>query len=121
VSWETYAGIRWSVVRCDQPVLAYSEHPVAIWPMNVERVPAVSTQQFGPVSALEVCFPLAPDVALLMDRVDRSDRHDISFEMSAASEFNAFTVAQADRAMDTPAGSRARPRRRNVGAPLAPC
>jgi uncharacterized protein DUF4238 len=89
--------MRWSVVRFDQPALAYSDHPVAMWPMNVEKTPALSTQQFGPLSALEVRIPLAPDVALLMDWVDRSDQHDISLELSAASEFNAFTVAQADR------------------------
>lgn len=89
--------MRWSVVRFDQPALAYSDHPVVMWPMNVEKTSALSTQRFGPLSALEVRVPLAPDVALLMDWVDRSDQDDISLEMSAASEVNAFTVAQADR------------------------
>jgi uncharacterized protein DUF4238 len=89
--------MRWSVVRFDHPALTYSDHPVAMWPMNIETTRALSRQQFGPLSALEVRFPLAPDVALLMDWVDRSDQHEITFEISAASEFNAFTVAQADR------------------------
>jgi hypothetical protein len=89
--------MRWSVARFDQPALAYSDHPVTMWPMDLEATQAPGAQQFGPLSALEVRFPLAPDVALLLDWVDRSDRHEISFEISAASEFNAFTVAQADR------------------------
>jgi hypothetical protein len=89
--------MRWSVVRFDRPALAYSDHPVVMWPMYVESVQPLDNQQFGPLSALEVRVPLAPHVALLADWVDRSDQHDISLAMSAASEFNAFTVAQADR------------------------
>jgi hypothetical protein len=89
--------MRWSVVRFDQPALAYSDHPVAIWPMDLAKTQALSNRQFDPLSAREVRVPLAPTVALLMDWIDRSDQHNISLEMSAASEFNAFTVAQADR------------------------
>lgn len=92
-----FGHMRWSVVRFDHAVLAYSDHPVAMWPINIRSTQAFSAHQFGPLSALEVRFPLAPDVALLMDWVDHSDQHDISFEISAASEFNAFTIAQADR------------------------
>lgn len=89
--------MRWSVVRFDQPALAYSDHPVVMWPMDLTETTALSNQQFGPLSALEVRFPLGPTVALLMDWVDRSDKHNVSLDMSVASEFNAFTVAQADR------------------------
>ncbi len=92
-----FGYMRWSIVRFDQPALAYSDHPVAMWPMNLETTQVFSKQQFGPLSALEVRFPLAPDAAVLMDWVDRSDQHAVSLDISAASEFNAFTVAQADR------------------------
>lgn len=89
--------MRWSLVRVDRPALAYSDHPVVMWPMDLKKAPALDDQRFGPVSALEVRVPLAPDVALIMDWADRPDQHDISLSHSAAAELNAFTVAQADR------------------------
>jgi hypothetical protein len=65
--------------------------------MDLKKAQVLDDQQFGPVSALEVRVPLAPDVGLIMDWVDRPDQHEISLSNSAAAEFNAFTVAQADR------------------------
>jgi hypothetical protein len=89
--------MRWHTVRFDGPTLAYSDHPVVMWPMDVVGTPALGKQQFGPLSALEVRVPLAPDAALLMNWVDRSDQLDIPLQMPAATELNALTVAQADR------------------------
>jgi hypothetical protein len=87
----------WYIVRFDDKVLAYSDHPVVMWPMDVAMAPAPGTQQFGPLSALELRVPLAPDVALLLNWVDRSDPIDAALDPSAAAELNALTVAQADR------------------------
>jgi hypothetical protein len=87
----------WYTVRFAGPALAYSDHPVVMWPMDVASTPALDKQQFGPLSALEVRVPLAPDTALLMNWVDRSDPFDVALETPAAAEFNALTVAQADR------------------------
>jgi hypothetical protein len=87
----------WYIIRFDGMVLAYSDHPVVMWPMDVAEAPAPAAQQFGPLSALEVRVPLAPDTALLMNWVDRSDPIDVALDPSAAAELNALTVAQADR------------------------
>ena len=89
--------MRWQVVRFDAPALAYSDHPVVLWPMDIATTRPLGRQRFGPLSALEVRVPLAPEAALLMDWVDRSDWVDVPLELSAAAEINAFTVAQADR------------------------
>jgi hypothetical protein len=87
----------WYPVRFASPVLAYSDQPVVMWPMDVASTPAIERQQFGPLSALEVRVPLAPDMALLMNWVDRSDPIEVALKNPAAAEFNALTVAQADR------------------------
>jgi Protein of unknown function (DUF4238) len=87
----------WYTVRFASPVLAYSDQPVVMWPIDVASTPAIEKQQFGPLSALEVRVPLAADTALLMNWVDRSDPIDVALETPAAAEFNALTVAQADR------------------------
>jgi len=88
--------MRWNTLRFDRPALAYSDHPVVMWPMDAARMQPLAGQQFGPVSALEVRVPLAPTVALLMDWVDRTDQDAISLDLTTAAELNAFTVAQAD-------------------------
>ena len=87
----------WYIVRFAGPALAYSDHPVVMWAMDVASTAALEKQQFGPLSALEVRIPLAPDTGLLMNWVDRSDPLVVSLQTPAAAEFNALTVAQADR------------------------
>jgi Protein of unknown function (DUF4238) len=89
--------MRWHVVRFDGPLLAYSDHPVVLWPMNVERTRAFRRQGLGPLTMLEIRIPIAPDAAILMNWIDRSDEVGIPMKRRAAGELNAFTVGQTDR------------------------
>jgi hypothetical protein len=89
--------MRWQVVRFPGPLLAYSDHPVVSWPIEMGTSRPLKRQQLGPLGALEIRVPLAPDVALLMTWVDRSDATNVTLGPLAAAEINAFTVGQADR------------------------
>ena len=79
------------------PLLAYSDHPVVLWPMILERTPAFRLQGLGPLTMLEIRVPIAPDAAILMNWIDRSDEVGIRMKRRAAGEINAFTVGQADK------------------------
>lgn len=89
--------MRWHVVRFDGPLLAYSDHPVVLWPMNVERTQPFSRQGLGPLTMLEIRVPIAPDAAVLMNWIDRDDEVGMPMKRWAAAELNAFTVAQAEK------------------------
>ncbi len=65
--------MRWQVLRFDAPVLAYSDHPVVVWPMNLARSGPFSRQHLAPLDAVEIRVPIAPTAAILMTWVDRSD------------------------------------------------
>jgi Protein of unknown function (DUF4238) len=92
-----YGLMRWQIITFDEDVLAYSDHPVVLWPGEDDQIAAPPRDQgFGPLAAREVRIPLAPDVALLMNWVDVSDRTGVRLKSEFAGELNAFTVAQAD-------------------------
>jgi hypothetical protein len=92
-----FGHMRWHVLRFDGPVLAYSDHPIVLWPMKLAASRPFERQGMGPLSAVEVRVPLAPDVAIVMNWVDRSDEIGVRIDPRAAGELNAFTVSQADR------------------------
>ena len=89
--------MRWQILRFDEPLLAYSDHPMVLWPMDVERTAPFARQGLAPLGALEIRVPIAPDAAILMTWVDRSDETHAPLGPLAAGELNAFTVGQADR------------------------
>jgi len=91
------AHMRWQVLRFNRPLLAYSDHPVVLWPMDLATSAPFARQGLGPLSALEIRVPIAPEAAILMNWVDRSDEAAVPVGARAAAELNAFTVAQADR------------------------
>jgi Protein of unknown function (DUF4238) len=97
--------MRWHVLRFDASLLAYSDHPVVLWPMNVKRTRPFSRQGLGPLTMLEIRVPIAPDAAILMNWIDRSDEVGVPMNRNAAAELNAFTVAQADKEWMHQAGS----------------
>lgn len=89
--------MRWELIELDDPVLAYSDHPVVLWPLATRKADKpFERQELGPLGALEVRSPLSPKLGLLMTWVDRSDRR-LRLPVEAAEEFNAFTIAQADQ------------------------
>ena len=87
--------MRWQVLRFEGPLLTYSDHPVVLWPMNVERTRPFPRQGLGPLTMLEVRVPIAPDAAVLMNWIDRSDEVGVPMTRWAAAELNAFTIGQA--------------------------
>lgn len=89
------ALMRWHVLRFDGPVLAYSDHPVVLWPMYLEQAEPFVRQGLGPLTTREVRVPIAPHVAILMNWIDRKDESDVRIDPSAALEINAFTISQA--------------------------
>jgi uncharacterized protein DUF4238 len=89
--------MRWHVLRFEKPVLAYSDQPVVLWPMNVGSTRPFRRPHLGPLTMLEIRVPISPRVAILMNWIDRSDVIGVKLDSRAAAELNAFTVAQADR------------------------
>lgn len=89
--------MRWHIVQFDGPLLAYSDHPVVLWPMQLEATRPFKRQGLAPMAALEIRVPIAPNFAIMMNWIDRSDEAHCSLPPTAAGELNAFTVAQADR------------------------
>jgi Protein of unknown function (DUF4238)/SEC-C motif len=88
--------MRWQILRFEGPLLAYSDHPVVLWPLLIPSSAPFPRQIQGPLETLEVRVALAPDVAILMNWLDRDDEVDVEMPPSAAAELNAFTVSQAE-------------------------
>jgi hypothetical protein len=91
------AYMRWQIMRFDSPLLAYSDHPVVLWPMVARRYLPFKRQGFGPLDPLEIRVPIAPDAAILMTWMDLSDENRLLLGPLAAAELNAFTIGQSDR------------------------
>jgi hypothetical protein len=91
------AHMRWQVLVCRHPWLAYSDHPVVVWPLNAMCVEPFQRQHLGPIGAIEIRVPLAPTMAILMTWQAKVDVSSVVMGRRAASEINAFTIGQADR------------------------
>jgi hypothetical protein len=89
-------NMRWHVLRFKDPVLAYSDHPVVLWPAGMVPATPFDRQHLGPLSAVEVRVPIAPDRAILMNWLDLPDAEETLLDQNAAAELNAFTISQAD-------------------------
>jgi hypothetical protein len=92
-------SMRWQLLRFDEPLLAYSDQPVVVWPMSVKGYKvAPSEPTFGPLEALELRVPLSPHLVLLMTWADEPDPPDpaAADEIHAAAT-NALVIAQADK------------------------
>ena len=89
--------MRWQLLRFDAPLLAYSDHPVVVWPLNLQTTKPLPRLGFAPLDALEIRVPIAPDVAILMTWINLSDENDVRLGPRAAGELNALTVVQAER------------------------
>jgi hypothetical protein len=97
-------SMRWQLLRFPRPLLAYSDHPVVLWPFDVPASTPFTRQHLAPMSAIEIRVPLAPELALLMTWADHPDPlHPTPAHERFAGELNAFTIGQADRQwMHTP-------------------
>jgi Protein of unknown function (DUF4238) len=90
-------SMRWQVIRFQKPRLVYSDHPVVVWPLGVPETQPFKSQKSGPHQTLEVRVPLGPAVGLLMNWIDQEDDDSMEATPTIAAEFNAFTVAQAEK------------------------
>jgi Protein of unknown function (DUF4238) len=90
-------SMRWHVLDFGAPLLAYSDHPVVVWPAHIHQTHAFATPNFGPLGAIEVRVPLSPELAILMTWADVADEgRRVSVTPGFADELNAFVVSQAD-------------------------
>lgn len=89
--------MRWQILRFEQPVLAYSDHPVVLWPNGMRTARPFAKQGIGALQALEIRVPISSEAAILMNWIDRDDVGAMAVPVEAASELNAFTVSQAEK------------------------
>jgi hypothetical protein len=88
--------MRWQILRFAPSALAYSDHPVVLWPLKIPVSRPFQRQQLGPLETLEIRVPIGPDAAILMNWLDLSDVVNVPAPAIAAAEVNAFTIAQAE-------------------------
>ncbi len=90
----------WTLVEFGSPVLATSDHPVVIWPGVAARTPqAAPLLGAGVLECIEYRLPLSPTRGVLMTWADKPDDEDarVAGRRQHAMNFNAFTMANADR------------------------
>lgn len=92
-------SMRWQLLRFDDPVVAYSDQPVVVWPLGIEKFTAAPARpRFSPVEALEIRVPLSPHLILLMTWADDEDVLDpVAAATAHAADTNALVIAQADK------------------------
>ena len=92
-------SMRWQLLEFVDPLVAYSDQPVVVWPLGVQRFADLPRKPtFGPLGALEVRVPLSPHRALLMTWVDEPDAvAPVPAQEAYAAETNALVAAQADK------------------------
>lgn len=91
--------MRWQLLSFSGPVVAYSDQPVVVWPLNVTAVDQRPDKPvLGPMNALEVSVPLAPDLVLLMtwEELDDAATPILAAPVLAA-DFNSLVIAQRDQ------------------------
>src|SRR4051794_22697825 len=89
--------MHWSLVEFDEPVLATSDHPVVLWPIDEERLRPDSAITAGAHRTLEVKWPLTPSLALLALWRDVGDkRAPVAGTEAFAESLNSLVIAQAE-------------------------
>jgi hypothetical protein len=93
------ASMHWTLVCFDKPLIATSDQPVHVWPMERSRSkPQVGRIDAGLLTALEVRLPLTPRLALLMTWLPAEDPPEpVKGLRHHPKNINAFTVVEADR------------------------
>ncbi len=89
--------MRWQILHFAGPELAYSDHPVVLWPLDLPSSAPFQRQGLGPIETLEIRVPISPSTAILMNWIDLDDVVGVQMPSTAAAEVNAFTVAQAEK------------------------
>jgi hypothetical protein len=89
-------SMQWLLVEFPAAVLATSDEPVVIWPLDLTSLSPADPQLFEFQHLLEVRVPVSPQLAIVMTWADAIDQTVIAKRDIAAS-LNAFTIGQADR------------------------
>lgn len=90
-------SMRWHLLDFGAPLLAYSDHPVVVWPADVVVTEPFDTPRLGPLGAIEIRVPLSAQISILMTWADVPDKGTVvEADARFAGELNAFVIAQAD-------------------------
>ena len=92
-------SMRWQLLRFADPVVAYSDHPVVVWPARTLTVTAAfDDPQLETLTAFEAAVPLTPHLAVLMTWSDQPDAEQpVVTKEALAGQLNAFVISQADQ------------------------
>ena len=98
LSW-VLGCMRWQLLSFRRPVVAYSDQPVVVWPLGVDLTDERPDEpRLGPLNALELRVPLAPDLLLLMTWEDLDDPEArLRVDTHLAADTNSLVIAQADK------------------------
>lgn len=93
------SSMHWALVEFRSPVLATSDHPVAVWPISEwARRPEAAPMNTGLLRTLEIRVPVSAHLTVLMSWLhDEDSPAPIKGARHHAANLNAFTVAQAER------------------------
>ncbi len=90
-------SMRWSLVEFDEPVLATSDHPVHLWPLDQRSLRPQATATPGFRDTLEVRWPLGPSLALLATWQDIGDSPEpLTGTEPLAASLNTCVISQAE-------------------------
>ncbi|HVS86041.1 MAG TPA: DUF4238 domain-containing protein [Gaiellaceae bacterium] len=92
-------SMHWTLVEFRSPLIATSDHPVVLWPLNSGGRAPQATQPIGFINSLEVRLPVSPTATILMAWIDVADTAQprVRGARHHAANINAFTVAEAER------------------------
>ena len=95
-----FSSMHWTLIEFGSAVVATSDHPLVLWPLDVvSRAPQPTPVTIGVFETIEVRLPLSPHHVVLMTWADRGDDEESRTRGTRdhARNINAFTVKQADR------------------------
>ena len=95
-----FGSMHWTLVKFDRPVVATSDHPVHVWPMERSTSrPLPGRMGAGVLQALEVRFPITSALAIVMSWLPEPDAlSPVRGARHHAKNLNAFTVSEAEKA-----------------------
>jgi Protein of unknown function (DUF4238) len=94
------ASMHWTLVEFRRPLLATSDQPIVVWPIDAwSRAPAKTPPTVGVIPTIEIRAPITPSQLILMTWADLADREAARClgRRHHAGSINAFTIAQSDR------------------------
>jgi Protein of unknown function (DUF4238) len=92
-----FASMGWTLLKFPRPVLAVSDHPVVVWPLEGARKPQPHPHGAGLLDILEVRVPLSSTLALLMTWRESDEPQPVPGKRQYAGNLNAFTLAEAEQ------------------------